>query len=200
MDFETTRRALHGIAELVLAGPQHARSGTIRLRVTPGGFGTVAEPDLRVDADHLVANGVRLPLKGTPADLADAAGVRARSLDDVYRDGSGVGLDEVLEVDPGAAQRVAEAFARGDQALREFAPDQTPVLWPEHFDLGITLDEVNYGVSAGDHHIAEPYAYVGPWARRTGPFWNTDFGAAHPLTALDSLVEFFREGRTAAQS
>ena len=37
-----TRRSLHGVAELLLAGPQHRAHGTIRLRVTPGGFGGVA--------------------------------------------------------------------------------------------------------------------------------------------------------------
>ena len=31
-----TRRSLHGVAELVIAGPQHRATGTIRLRVTPG--------------------------------------------------------------------------------------------------------------------------------------------------------------------
>ncbi|MGW4211283.1 hypothetical protein ACWEIJ_25045 [Lentzea sp. NPDC004789] len=198
MTFETTRRALHGIAELVLAGPQYDRSRTIRLRPRPGGFGTVAEPDVRVDGDQLVANGVRVPLKGTCADLAAAAGMRVRSLGDVYRDGSGVTPDEELRVDPDDARLLADAFAAGDRALRELAPDLTPVLWPEHFDLGITLDEVNYGISPGDRHLAEPYAYVGPWRQRSGPFWNTGFGAAHPLAGLGSIVEFFREGREEA--
>ena len=38
-----------------------------------------------------------------------------------------------------------------------------PVLWPEHFDLAIDVDEVNYGVSPGDGYHGAPYAYVGPW-------------------------------------
>ena len=37
------------------------------------------------------------------------------------------------------------------------------VLWPEHFDVGIDANEVNYGVSPGDASCPEPYAYVGPW-------------------------------------
>ena len=81
--------------------------------------------------------------------------------------------------------------------MRAFAPDQEPVLWPEHFDLGISLDEVNYGVSPGDSQIPRPYAYVGPWSAREGTFWNTPFGAARPLTELpdvDALVAFFHEG------
>ena len=36
-----TRRSLHAVAESVLAGPQYRAHGTIRLTVTPGGFGQV---------------------------------------------------------------------------------------------------------------------------------------------------------------
>jgi hypothetical protein len=35
------------------------------------------------------------------------------------------------------------AFVRGDAALRAFAADSTPILWPEHFDVGVTVGEVN---------------------------------------------------------
>lgn len=42
----TTRRALHAIAELVLAAPQLRTSASIELRVSPRGFRTVAEPHL----------------------------------------------------------------------------------------------------------------------------------------------------------
>ena len=43
-----TRRALHGVAELVLAGPQYAACGTIKIRVVEGGIGTTRAPDLRI--------------------------------------------------------------------------------------------------------------------------------------------------------
>jgi len=59
-----TRRSWHGVAELVMAGPQYRRSGSIKLRVVPGGFSTVAEPDLRVDAAELVAGDRRHLLTG----------------------------------------------------------------------------------------------------------------------------------------
>jgi hypothetical protein len=103
-------------------------------------------------------------------------------------------------VDPDAASELFSAFRRGDAALRRLAPHATPVLWPEHFDVGIQLDEVNYGVSPGDHYVAEPYAYVGPWAPRTGEFWNAPFGAARPMRALpgELLDAFFAEGRALA--
>jgi len=94
-----TRRSLHGVAELVLAGPQHGRGGGIRLRVVPGGFGT-------------------------------------------------------------------------------------------------TVDEVNYGVSPGDDHLPEPYAYVGPWTPPTGAFWNAPFGATRTLAELSDVLEFFTAGRS----
>ena len=200
---ERTRLALHGVAELVLAGPQYAESHTIRLRVTPGGFGTVATPDLRVDHLELVTATSRLPLGGTFAGLARAADVEARSLRDVYSGGPDLDPAELLVIDPDAVTVVLDAFARGDVALRTFAPDLEPVLWPEHFDLGITRAEVNYGVSPGDVHVPEPYAYVGPWAPRSGPFWNTDFGAARSLTELEgveALVGFFAEGSRRAHA
>jgi hypothetical protein len=42
-----TRLSLHAVAEQLLAGPQHRAKGTIRLRVTPGGFACI--PQLMVD-------------------------------------------------------------------------------------------------------------------------------------------------------
>ena len=76
-----------------------------------------------------------------------------------------------LDVDPDGAARLAEWYALGDDVLRQLGG--TPVLWPEHFDIAIELDEVNYGFSPGDEHHPEPYAYVGPWtAPPAGPLWN----------------------------
>jgi hypothetical protein len=193
----TTRRSLHAVGELVLAGPQHAQTGEISLRVLPGGFGTTHTPALRVDGTDVVGADATAGITGlTPASLGAALGVEARSLKDVYPDGSGVGLDDVLEVDPDAAAQVAAAFASGDVALRALAPDETPILWPEHFDIGITVGEVNYGVSAGDTYLAVPYAYVGPWSVPTDDdFWNAPFGRALPVDEIPDLLAFFSEGR-----
>src|SRR4051812_50202883 len=72
-----TRRSLHAVAEQLLAGPQHRTQGTIRLRITPGGFGQVAGP-WRVEGGELVGpDDLRVPLTGTVADVAEAAGVEA---------------------------------------------------------------------------------------------------------------------------
>ncbi|GLW96468.1 hypothetical protein [Microtetraspora sp. NBRC 16547] len=53
-----TRQSLHGVAELVLAGPQYRQSGTIRLRAVPGGsFATTKHPDVAVNGDLLLTSG-----------------------------------------------------------------------------------------------------------------------------------------------
>jgi hypothetical protein len=197
-----TRLALHGVAELVLAGPQFHLSGTIELRSVPGGFGTVADPDIRVIGHELVAGQVRTALAGQTIDeLAGACGLSATPLSDVYAEGPGLVGGDRVEVDPLAAAEVARAFEIGDAALRTLAPDHRPILWPEHFDIAIDVDEVNYGVSPGDSHLDQPYAYVGPWQRDNyrGEFWNSPFGAARALAELgdvDGVLTFFAEGRS----
>jgi hypothetical protein len=195
-----TRRALHGVAELVLAGPQYAACGSIELRVTAGGFGTVDRPDLRVAGAQVLADGRAERIDGhTPRSLAAALGVEVTRLDDVYSGGPGVSEDELLVVDEASAQVLAEAFAAGDTALRSLAPDASPVLWPEHFDIGVTVDEVNYGVSPGDDHVPVPYAYVGPWTMPArDQFWNQSFGAAREMATFadpTAVHAFFEEGR-----
>ncbi len=196
----TTRRSLHGVAELVIAGPQYASSGTIRLRVVPGGFGGTAS-SVRVEGGDLVWAGGRTPLEGTCRGLADTVGASVGA-PGIYGDGSGVHPDETLALDPEARGLVLGWLERGDAALRAFAPDTEPVLWPEHFDLGYALDEVNYGVSAGDGEHPAPYAYVGPWERREGAFWNASFGATRAgadLPTAAAVAAFFEEGRAAAR-
>jgi hypothetical protein len=203
-----TRRSLHAVAELLMAGPQYRKSGTIRLRVSPGGFETVAEPALRVDGDVLYSGGLEFVLSGaldgggpSYARLATAAGIDIGAPEGLYRDGSGVAADDEILIDKAAAIALLESFVVGDAALRAFDPDSEPVLWPEHFDLGITVAEVNYGVSLGDSSLDEPYAYVGPWRPRSGEFWNVSFGAARSLRELggvDQAVAFFAEGQQLA--
>jgi len=200
----STRRALHGVAELVLAGPQHLVGDTVRLRVVPGGFATTVSEDVRLDGTTVQRGGVRVQVDGaTPRALAESLGLTARRLDDVYPDGTDVGLDESLQVDEAAAATLIAAWSAGDEALRRLEPGQVPVLWPEHFDVAISVDEVNYGVSPGDADTPTPYAYVGPW---TVPphddFWDRPFGAARLISDLpdvDSVLAFFDEGRRRAR-
>jgi hypothetical protein len=190
-----TRQSLHAIAELLLAGPQYRTAGTIRLTVTPGGFGQVSGP-LRVEGADLVFDGGRAPLRGTYRELAARAGVEPGVPEGVYPDHSGASLADEIVVDEEAAGLLLGWFATGERALRAFAPGQEPTLWPEHFDLAISQDEVNYGVSPGD--TGDPYAYVGPWTKREGPFWNADFGATHEMADEVTILDFFRKGAAQA--
>jgi hypothetical protein len=194
-----TRRSLHGVAELVLAGPQYRASGVIRLHVSPGGFRTVRAPELRVDGGDLIARGQRISIAGaTPGSLAAAAGVDAGEPAGVYGSGSGVDLDEELPLDPAAAERITSAYAVGEEALRALTPDADPVLWPEHFDVAIRVGEINYGVSPGDDYLGEPYAYVGVDPVPEDPFWNAPFGRVRPMAdfaGAAALRQFFLDGR-----
>jgi hypothetical protein len=196
-----TRESLHGVAEMLIAGPQHREHGTIRLKATADGFGGV-ESAVRVAGAQLVWDGGRAPLTGTCRELAAAAGIDIGRPEGVYSDTSTLEADTPLAVDAAAAEVICGWFVLGDAALRAFAPDVDPVLWPEHFDLGLSVDEVNYGISPGDRGHAGPYAYVGPWEARTGEFWNVSFGArrsADELTDVFAIAEFFVEGRDAAR-
>jgi hypothetical protein len=197
----TTRRSLHGVAELVIAGPQHRAHGTIRMRVTPRGFGGIVST-LRVDGVDVVDGDRRQVIAGTARQLGAALGLAAGAPEGLYHDGSGVGLDEPLEIDGSAAAAIASWFATGDAALRAVFDGAEPILWPEHFDVAVAVDEVTYGVSPGDADYPQPYAYLAPWRERTGPFWNAPFGAVWlpvDVRDTDAVVGFFRAGRTAAR-
>ena len=105
---------------------------------------------------------------------------------------------ERIRLDSEAVRVLEHAFAAGQGALAAFRPDLGPVLWPEHFDVAITADGVNYGVSPGDSFHASPYAYVGPHEPRSGEFWNAPFGAARPIADLggtDAVRVFFEAGQ-----
>lgn len=204
--YVSTRRQLRGIAESLIAGPQHRTTGTIRLAVRPDGFVGVELP--------LAVHGVEFswldgsaPLTGRVGDLAEAAALQYGPPDGVYEITDPLAADTVLSIDPAAAELIHRSSYAGGYALKQVLPEGHPVLWPEHFDVAITDDEVNYGVSAGDSYHALPYAYVGPWAARTGPFWNAPFGAVQPLEPAHDvdrltvdIAAFFERGRAQLRS
>jgi hypothetical protein len=207
-----TRRGLHAVAERIIAGHQYRAIGTIRLSVRPNGFTSRTMPGspgvLAVDGTDLVVDGARLPIGDRRlGDLAAAAGVECRGPEGVYELSADIGPADVVTVHPEAAAELQGAWVLGDAVLRAFgslhaAGGAEPVLWPEHLDVAITVDEVNFGVSPGDAAIAEPYAYVGPHQLRTGAFWNAPWGAALPLAEVTAptLRAFFEEGRSRAAS
>jgi hypothetical protein len=191
------------VAELILAGPQHVLTNEIALTVTPEGFATTTEPQLTVTGTELVAPHGRIALDGRSVEqVATEAGVVPHALDGLYSDGSGLTPTHVLVIDPRAAAEIIAAFQLGAEALARFTSAETPILWPEHFDIGITVDQVNFGVSPGDAFLSVPYAYVGPWSRDglTDDFWNAPFGSARPVAELEDLTGFFAEGAERAAS
>jgi hypothetical protein len=204
-DLAVTRRSLHGVAELVLAGPQYRATGKLRLGVVPGGFATILAPGLRVDGGQVAGPaGAAVAIDGrTPRALGAELGVAAGRPEGAYEGGSGVDPDETLSLDAVRAGVILGALALGHDALVAFAPAETPVLWPEHFDVAIRVRDMNFGVSPGDGFIAEPYAYVGVASAPAGDsFWNAPFGAAVPLRDLPdalAVVGFFAEGRERAR-
>ena len=196
--YTPTRRSLHALAELVLAGPRFRETGDLRLRVRPEGIGTWDAPVVSLVGGELRTPSSRIPLDGLAiADAAQRAGLEASQLDDVYGDGPHIPPSATIRLDPAAVQVIETAFQLGEGALREFRPDAERTLWPEHFDVATTVDEVNYGVSPGDGYLDRPYAYVGPHHAVTGDFWNAPFGAARLVSELAdvaAITAFFREG------
>jgi hypothetical protein len=196
-----TRRQLRGVAESLIAGPQYRAAGTIRLAVRPDGFTGVAIPVSVHGTDLVWPNGAA-PLAGPVDTLADAAGIQPGPPDGVYDIIDPLPAGSSLGVDAHAADWIHRSHYAGGHAIKNVLPDAHPVLWPEHFDVAATDNEVNYGVSAGDGYHPTPYAYVGPWTQRTGPFWNAPFGAIQPLdpahdvdTLTSVIADFFRRGR-----
>jgi hypothetical protein len=191
-----------------LGAAQYEETGRIALRVTPGGFSTAHGPrQLSVIGTQLVIaddTGTRdVPLT-TVAAAATIIGITPGMPRSVYPPATPQAPNEPLHLDPDSATFLASWYQLGDAALRRLAGDTAadtePTLWPEHFDVAITIDAINFGASPGDAQIELPYLYVGPPG---GPptrdtFWNADFGATRSIDdtpCVEAAVEFFRAGR-----
>jgi hypothetical protein len=191
-----TRQRLHGIGECLMAGPQRRAGGRFTLRVTPGGFATTGAPALRIDGtDLIVDESRRVAVAGTFSGLADAVGVDFGPPPDAYPDGSEASPADDASLDVASARLIQDWYLMADAALRVLAPRQTPILWPEHFDVAILLDDTSYGVSPGDAFHATPYAYVSSGDHGGSDFWNAPFGAIRgheQMHSLHDLVTFWR--------
>jgi hypothetical protein len=190
-----TREALRRLAVYVLAPARKAVTGKIGLRSTLGGFGTPFFGDdeqLRVEGAALVHQ------RGDSADIAEITSLAtlAAFTGVPLGDDPGVGADipalgdgnAPLTVNPSAGAAVGAWFGFGASVLEQRRAELNAggrdcsrvQLWPEHFDLGASIEGLNFGCSPGDAFSAEPYVYVGPWSRDglDGEFWNAPFGAA----------------------
>ena len=202
-DYAAARSQLHTVAEWLLAGPQYSTSATIKLRADDGMLRTVAAPDVMVTEAGLVVDGETHPLRGTVSELGAAAGLPCERPEVQYHDPVPGGLTTALTASQPAYASVLHVFTIGHRALTHFS-DETPIVWPEHFDQAIRVGSVNYGISPGDSFSAQPYAYVGPDHTDGNNFWNAPFGAALPFDPNDpeasALVRtFFDEGRGLTQ-
>ena len=139
----------------------------------------------------------------TLGELAAFVGSPPGVPDDVYPASTPLELDRPLVVDAAAERAFAEWFALGNEALLQLislhaATDTSDIqLWPEHFDLATTINQVNFGASPGDAEHDEPYLYVGPFEQRSGPFWNESFGASVSRVEVPDVaaaVDFFSTG------
>lgn len=210
-DLVRTRDSLHRAAEHLLSATLKRATGAIALLPGPDGVRTPELPDGRVvalaGADVVVtgAGAERRARLTTLAETAAAVGLEPGFPWSKYPPGTAYEPDVPLDVDPASARALAEWFVLGEQALTALAADlvgtepTSPLVFPEHFDLALTADGVNYGFSPGDASVVAPYAYVGPHEPPAAdPFWNAPFGAArtwHELTSPDLALEFFRAGR-----
>jgi len=208
----TTRRSLHQVAEHVLSAARKRATGQIALVPGEGGVRTPPLPDGRVialiDGDIAVIDdrGVRRAPLTTPSAAAEFVGTEPGFPWTKHPPGTESMPDAALEVDLDAARVLAGWFALGDAVLRQLAARLTPgaepapQIFPEHFDIAITVAEVSYGASPGDDAIPAPYLYVGPFA---GPpagdeeFWNAPFGAYTTILDADTepaALAFFLKG------
>lgn len=215
---EPTRQALHALAEHLLAGDLSRRIGRIGLRPTPGGFGQPEHVEdgrrrrLRIDGASLVVldgDVERWHALTTAGEAAAAAGVELGPPTGAYEPSTAIDPDQALAIDLDAAAELCTWFDRVNRALeavRRNHADAEPglvQLWPEHFDVACTIDEVNLGGSPGDADHPEPYLYVGPWTPRPGSFWNEPWGASLPwdeVPDVDAAVAFLEAGLEQART
>ena len=214
-----TRAGWHRVAEHILASALYQATGKIGLVPSPGGFRT---PPFGTDGRFLAVDGTELVagrgggIKRTPLTTiraaAEFAGVTPGAPAEVYQPATPLDLDEPLMIESDAACLLAQWYGLGAAALSRFAAEipgdkpTTPVLWPEHFDVGMTAAAINYGASPGDDHVIDPYVYVSP---HDGPppddpaFWNAPFGAVRTFRQIGTVAAaaaFFRDGRARAQT
>jgi hypothetical protein len=221
--FVSTRDALHGLAEHVLAKARYLDDGEIRLEAFEGGFATPLLGDhtrVRVDGVDLVIDdrdGSRRTELTTVGRAANFVGIEPGFPTELYEPATPLRVDEPLDVDRDAARTLAAWYGFTAELLEAFAGEivearPSPlILWPEHFDQAFyTEDEdesrrANYGASPGDEGHQEPYLYIGPWGSTAADeFWNAVAfnGAVFPLSSLvgaadpaDKALRFLRAGR-----
>jgi len=199
--FVATRNALHRVAAELVA-PARKPHNEIALGQIPGGFGT-PEFEFEGRRTQVRVEGIELVLTRDGHDerteLHSVAAAGALLGPDLLPDGV-PDDDAPLDIDPEAADRLADFYAFAADLLERLKSAMPPKaepsdtnLWPEHFDIAFEAGDeaaghrATYGASPGDDEHAEPYLYVGPWSATVdGGLWNaTAFkGAELPYSEL----------------
>ncbi|MGH9011992.1 MAG: hypothetical protein ACRDYF_19420 [Acidimicrobiia bacterium] len=218
-EWAETKEAMRRLACYVLSPARKTANGKIGLRYTYRGFGTPffgADEQLRVEGPSLIRqrgeSAELIPITSL-AEAAAFAGVSLSEDPGVGSDLPGLGdPDAALPIDPSAAAGLGDWYGFSASVLEAFRAELKAAgracgrvqIWPEHFDMGCSIEGVNFGCSPGDGFLAEPYVYVGPWdtdGLRDGGFWNASFGAVLPYKELlvasdqrDTALEFLRRG------
>ncbi len=214
-----TRLSWHTLAEHVVSPARYAAVGRIGLELSSGGYATpwFAAPDgdqrVAVDGATLAVEtrtSAGVASRGreitTVRECAEFVGVTPGAPANVYPPATPLDLDASLPIDAAAAHALSDWWQQMQAALQSLlataGSDAGITLWPEHFDLATSVDEVNYGASPGDQWHPAPYLYVGPYSGPgDDPFWNAPFGAARSWTEVGSVeaaVEFLKQGRALA--
>jgi hypothetical protein len=191
--FAATRETLRALCCYAVAPARKARTGRIGLRPYDGAIATPPFDDgtrIVVRGDRLgVEPGEDIPIT-TVRDAAAFLGIEVDADPGVGHDLPRFAPDERLRIDPAASMALGAWYAFGGRlldALRAALPHvemSEAQLWPEHFDVAVTLDgaaggDVNVGCSPGDGFHDGPYVYVGPHDTTDlgDEIWNAPFGA-----------------------
>jgi hypothetical protein len=214
--FAATRESLRALACFAISPALKARTGRIGLRSTGDGFGTPPFADgsrIVVRGDELIVEPGVSNRISTVRAAAELLGVELSADPGVGRDLPPFTPDDELDIDVAASRWLGAWYAFGARQLSRIRADEFGAtiseaqLWPEHFDIAVTIElgrgGVNVGVSPGDAAIAEPYAYVGPHDLDglRAQYWNAPFGAALTHTDLRAgtdpdraVAAFYDEG------
>lgn len=195
--FASTRESLRAVACYAVSPARNARTGRIGLRPHDGGIATPPFDDgtrIAVRGDVLQSasgESVRLTTLSAAADLL---GVELSADPGVGHDLPELRPETDLAVDSEASLALGAWYSFAERVLAGLGEDPASgttiseaQLWPEHFDLAVTVSSAdatlsaNVGFSPGDRHHDEPYVYVGPFDAaaldRSDAYWNAPFGA-----------------------
>ena len=211
--FASTRVGVHTLAEHVLCAVRYAAVGRIGLTPvrdgidTPPFDGRVVGLRLRELVDGGTGGERRSPITTIRA-AGEFLGVTP-GVPPLWTPTTNSNLDDVLDIDADGVAVLAAWFTLVSGALTTVHPATSQTLWPEHFDLAVTVAGATYGGSPGDATHVAPYLYVTPPGEPVPDgdrrFWNEPFGASlayDRITGAADAIGFFTEAmaRVAASS